>query len=157
MIKKKKKVADVEVYKQTLIQWESRFWTVEVMSVKHSCRSEWKLRTKWNMLKLLFGNISTRASMELKNKSVHGILVVGRDLWRSRSLTLLLKQVPCSSLHMKASSWVLNISRERDSTTSPDSLFQCSVTVKEVFPHVCMDIPMFQFVPIVPCSLARHH
>jgi len=28
---------------------------------------------------------------------------------------------------------------------------------KEVFPHVCMDLPMFYFVPVVPCPAAAHH
>ena len=47
----------------------------------------------------------------------------------------LLKQVPCSRLHGKASRWVLSISREGAPATSQSSLFQCSVTltVKKLF------------------------
>lgn len=44
---------------------------------------------------------------------------VGRDLkWSSRT-TSLLRQVLCNRLHRWASRWVLNISVEGDSTTSP--------------------------------------
>jgi len=58
--------------------------------------------------------------------------VVGKNLWRSLSL---IKQVPYSRLHRKTSRWVLNISREGDSSTSLGSLFQGSVTftVKKFF------------------------
>jgi len=42
----------------------------------------------------------------------------------------MLKQVPYSRLHRKASVWVLNISRGEDSTPSLGILFQCSVTFK---------------------------
>lgn len=42
----------------------------------------------------------------------------------------LLKLVPCSKLHRKASRWILNIFKEGNSTTSLGSLFQCSVTLK---------------------------
>lgn len=55
---------------------------------------------------------------------------IGKDLRRSSSPIPMLKQVPYSVLHMEASWRVLNIFRERDSTASPGSLFQCSVTVK---------------------------
>ena len=39
-------------------------------------------------------------------------------------------RVTYSRLHRTLSRWVLNISREGDSTTSLDSLFQCSVTLR---------------------------
>jgi len=54
---------------------------------------------------------------------------VRRDFWRSPTSTLSAKTVPYSRLHRKTPSWVLNISREGDSTTSPGSLFQGSVTL----------------------------
>ena len=38
--------------------------------------------------------------------------------------------VTYSRLHRTLSRWVLNISREGDSTTSLGSLFQCSVTLR---------------------------
>ena len=52
---------------------------------------------------------------------------------------------------------VLNISSEVDFTTSLGSLFQCSVTLSEVLSHVQMKIPVFQFVPTVPCPVTEHN
>ena len=43
------------------------------------------------------------------------VIGVGRDLWDSSPV---LKQVPYSRLHRRVSRWVLNISREGDSTIS---------------------------------------
>lgn len=62
------------------------------------------------------------------------------DLWRC-SPTCLQNQVPCNRLHRKVSRQVLSISRDRDSTTSLRSLFQCSINlrVKETFSHVLME------------------
>jgi len=51
---------------------------------------------------------------------------------------------------------VLNISREGESTTSLGSLFQISVTLK-VLPHVQLERPMLQFVPVAPCRVTGHH
>ena len=49
--------------------------------------------------------------------------------------------------------------REGDSTTPLGSLFWCSVTlnVKNFFPHVQMELPMLQFVPVAPCPVAGQH
>lgn len=70
----------------------------------------------------------------------------------------LLKQVSCSRLRGKVSRWALNISRVGDHTTSLGSLFQCSftITVKKVFPHVYMELHMFQFVPPLPLVPSLH-
>jgi len=57
------------------------------------------------------------------------MLGVGRDLCGSSSPTHLPKQSHLL-LHRTFSRWVLNISREGDSTTSLGSLFQCSVTLR---------------------------
>ena len=75
-----------------------------------------------------------------------------RDLWKSFTPIYPLKWVPYSR---KAAWWVLNISSEY-SITSLGSLFQSSVTFSKWrrFPHVQMDLPMFQFVPTDPCSAA---
>ena len=54
---------------------------------------------------------------------------VGRDLWKSSSRTPLLKQVPYSGLHKKASKQVLSISRKGNKASS-DSFFQCSVNLQ---------------------------
>jgi len=69
-------------------------------------------------------------------------------------------QSPCrsrvtqSKLHRTLSSRVLNISREGDSTTPLGSLFQGSVTQREeVLPHVQLELPLLQFVPVAPWTL----
>jgi len=76
----------------------------------------------------------------------HRIVGAGRNLWRSLVSTFLLKQVPQSRLHRKASGG-LNISREGDSTTSLGSLSQGSVTltVKKFF-LIQIELPVFYFV-----------
>lgn len=51
----------------------------------------------------------------------------------------LLKQVPYSRSHRKASRRVLNISREGGSTTSLGSLFQHSITLKVKMSSSCLD------------------
>jgi len=60
----------------------------------------------------------------------HGMVRVGRDLCGSSSPTSLPKQGHYSRLHRTLSRWVLNISREGDSTTSLGSLFQGSITLR---------------------------
>lgn len=67
----------------------------------------------------------------------------GRDLWRSFGKTLLLKQ---DHLLRTMSSWLWNISRGGDSTTSLGYFM-----VKKVFPGVWRDRPLFQFALIVFC------
>jgi len=44
----------------------------------------------------------------------------------------------------------MNIAREEDSTASLGSLFQS----EEVLPCVTVELPMFHFLPIAPCSIA---
>ena len=60
----------------------------------------------------------------------HRMVGVGRDLCMSSSPTPLPSRDSYSRLHRTLSRWVLNISREGDSTTSLGSLFQCSVTLR---------------------------
>ena len=75
----------------------------------------------------------------------HRMVGVGRDL---------------CGLHRTLSRWILNISREGDSTTSLGSLCQCSITlrVKKFFlTSVQLELPLLQFVPIAPCPVAEHH
>jgi len=85
----------------------------------------------------------------------HRAVGVGGGLWRSSSSTALLKQVPYSIWNRKASRWVLNISRERDSTASLGSLFQCPVTltVKKFF--LCLYGT--SCVPVFACCPLFHH
>jgi len=71
-------------------------------------------------------------NIELQNHIIAG---VERDLKRSPSPTLLLKQAPCNRLHRWVSRWVLNISIVGDSTTALGNLFQYSVifTINKFF------------------------
>ena len=62
-----------------------------------------------------------------------------------------LQHAPCSMSHRKV--WVLYISGG-DSTASLGSL--CHPQSKIYFFHVQIEIPMFQFVPIAPCSVTDH-
>jgi len=70
--------------------------------------------------------------MELQkcNEQNHRAVRVGRDLCGSSSPTLCRSRVTTSRLHRTLSRWVLNISREGDSTTSLGSLLQCSGTLR---------------------------
>jgi len=74
-----------------------------------------------------------------------------------------LVQPPCRSrvtysrLHRTASRWVLNISREGDSTTSLGSLFQCSITLRGkkfflMFRRNCLRLSWCP-LPLVLCPL----
>lgn len=73
-----------------------------------------------------------------------------KGLERPLSLKPLLRQVPYSSSHRKASRWVLNISRDRNSTIFLSSLFQCSVTLtgKKFFLVFALELLVFQFLPL---------
>jgi len=70
----------------------------------------------------LFGNLLCFVHIQVNHRTVR----VGRNIWRSSSPTLLLKHVPYSSFHRKASKWVLNISREGDSIASLMFIKTCS-------------------------------
>jgi len=50
--------------------------------------------------------------------------------------------------------WALNISREGD---PQPVLVLSNPEIKVVFPPVSMELPMFQFVLITPCSVTGHH
>jgi len=85
-------------------------------------------------------------------RQIPRIIGTGRNFWESPNPTLLLKQVHCSRLYRKASSWVLNISREDDSSTSLGSLFQFSVT-RTVKEFSCMFLWNFLCCSFCPLPL----
>ena len=113
----------------------------------------------------------------------HRLVGVGRDLCGSPSPTPCPSRVTQSRLHSTASRRGLNISREGDSTASLGSLGQGSVTLRgknhgiigwkrplrsssptikkffhqAVLPHVQLELPRLQFVPVAPCPVAGHH
>lgn len=121
--------------------------------------------TKWRLVILVTSDLRHKSSSSLSNFLIekldflwnHKTVGVGRDHERSLSPIPLLKQVFKSRSHRKASRWVLSIPRG-DSTTSPGSLFQCSVThSKEVLPCIFVKLPVFLILPVVPCSIAALH
>jgi len=71
--------------------------------------------------------LNTRRITESQNHRMFG---VGRDLCGSPSPTPCPSRVTQSRLHRTLSRWVLDISREGDSTASLGSLFQCSITLR---------------------------
>lgn len=85
----------------------------------------------------------------------HKIVRVGRDTWISSSPVFLLKQIAWIMWHRKASRQVLNIFREGESTASPDSLLQCSVTLRwnKFF---LMFSWSFLSVPVAFCPVTGH-
>lgn len=67
-----------------------------------------------------------------RDKEIHRGVKVGRDHWRSAGPAPLLQQIPSRTLLRMVSSWILSVSRERDSIISPGSLFQALATHTEV-------------------------
>jgi len=96
------------------------------------------------------------STCSIHNSLNHRTVGVGKDLWKPFSSNPLLKQIPYSRLHRKATRSILNI-YGGDSINSLGRFFQCSVTLQEVLPHVPMELPVFQFVPIVPCPVTGQH
>jgi len=84
---------------------------------------------------------------------------VGRDLCGSSSPTPLPKQ---SHLEQAAQDLV-QMGLEYLQRRRLHNLFGQPVPVlrhpqtEEVLPHVQLELPMLQFVPIAPCPVARHH
>jgi len=67
------------------------------------------------------------------------------------------------ALFRTMSKWLLNVSMDVDSTASLGNLLPCSVTLRKgdkgrkVFPDVQMELPVFQFVPVVSGPVTGHH
>ena len=80
----------------------------------------------------------------------HRMVGVGRDLWGSPSPTPCPSRVTQSRLHRTALRWVLNISREGDSTAPLGSLGQGSVTLrgKKFFLLFRRNFPGFSLCPL---------
>ena len=53
--------------------------------------------------------------------------------------------------------WVLNISREGDSTASGQPIPVLYLSQSKLFPHVHMEYPVFQFLLIAPCPVTGDH
>ena len=88
--------------------------------------------------------------MQNRESQNYRMLRGGRDLCGSSSPTPCSSRVTQSRLHRTASRWVLNFSREGDSTTSLGNLFQCSVTlrVKKFFLMFSWNFLCFSLCPL---------
>jgi len=86
----------------------------------------------------------------------HRMVRVGRDLWRS-SPTPLPKQVhlDCTGPH-PGGFWVSPERRMHSISGQPVPVL-CHPQSEEVFPHVQLELPMLQFVPVAPCPVSGHH
>ena len=64
-----------------------------------------------------------------------------------------------SQLPRTMSRWLLNFSKDGDSTSSLGNLCPCSVnlTVEKVFPNVQREPPVFRFVPVASGPVTGHH
>ena len=87
------------------------------------------------------------------------MLGVGRDFWRSSSPTPLPKQ---GHLEQAAQDLVQAgleyLQRRRLHKPSGQPVPGLRHPQREeVLPHVQTELPMLQFVPIVPCPVAEHH
>ena len=84
---------------------------------------------------------------------------IGRDLWRSSSPTPLLEQDHLEHVaqdRVQAGFEYLQRRRLHSLSGQPVPVLGHPQS-KEVFSHVQMELPVFQFVPIAPCPVAGHH
>jgi len=83
----------------------------------------------------------------------------GRDLWGSSSPIPLPKQGQLKQAAqdlIQASFKYLQRRRLCRPSRQPVPVF-CHPQSEEVLPHVQMELPVLQFVPIAPCPVAEHH
>ena len=89
----------------------------------------------------------------------HRMAGVGRDLWRSPSPTPLSKQDHLEQVAqdcVQAGFEYLQRRRLHNPSGQPVPVLRHPQS-KEVLPHVQMELPMLQFVPISPCPVTGHH
>lgn len=77
----------------------------------------------------------------------------GRHLWRLSSSTGQWEKICLGPF-----GWILNMSKDVESATSLDNLWQCFFTpTLRVFSNSYMAFPVFQWVPSSSCPVAGHH
>jgi len=87
------------------------------------------------------------------------MLGVGKGMWRSPSLTFLPRQghlEQAAQDPVQAGLEYLQRRRLHNLPGQPVPVL-CHAQSKEVLPHVQTELPMLQFMPVAPCSVARHH
>jgi len=84
---------------------------------------------------------------------------VGRDLCGSSSPNPLPKQVPLQQAAqdlVQAGLEYLQRRRNHSCSGQPVPVLRYPQS-EEVLPHVQLELPLLQFVPIAPCPIAGHH
>ena len=84
---------------------------------------------------------------------------IRKDLWGSSSPTPLSKQVDLEQVaqdSIQVGFEYLQRRRLHNASVLPIPVL-CHSQSKEVLPHVQLDLPMHQFVPVAPCPVAGHH
>jgi len=84
---------------------------------------------------------------------------LGRDLCGSSSPTPLPKQGPLQQAAQDLVQADLEYLQRRRLHNLPGQLVPvlCHPQREEVLPHVQMELPVLQFVPIAPCPVTGHH
>jgi len=84
---------------------------------------------------------------------------VGRDLWGSSSPTPLPKQghLEQAAQNLVQAGFEYLQRRRIHSLPGQPVPVLCHSQSKDVLPHVQVELPMFQFVPIALCPVAGHH
>ena len=89
----------------------------------------------------------------------HRIVDIGRDLWGPSSPTPMPKQGHLeqdAQDHIQEDFEYHRRRRLHNPSGQPVPVL-CHPQSKKVLPHVPMELPMVQFVPIAPCPVAGHH
>ena len=85
----------------------------------------------------------------------HRMVGVGRDLWGSPSPTPLPKQGHLEQVAQEGFEY-LQRRRLHNPSAQPVPVL-CHPQSEVVLPHVQLELPMPQFVPITPCPVTGHH
>ena len=89
----------------------------------------------------------------------HRMVEVGRDLWISSSPNPLLKQDHLEHVaqdHVQAGLEYPQRRRLHKLSGQPIQVL-CHPHSRKVSPHVRMELPLFQFVPVASCPVTGHH
>jgi len=87
------------------------------------------------------------------------MVVVGRDLWGSSSPTPLTKQGHLQQAAqdlVQASFEYLQRRRLHNLPGQPVPVLRHPQS-EEILPHIQLELPMLQFVPVAPCPVAGHY
>jgi len=143
------------------------------LSWHHRLRKPWRLAGTSGISSpapLLRGGSATAAasgpcplrfavSPRMETPQNHRMVGVGRDLWRSSTLTPLLQQVHLKQAaqdFVQAGYEYFQRRRLHNPSGQPIPLLLHPQS-EEVLPHVQTELPMLQFVPVAPCPDAGHH